>query len=106
MIRIDGWVLAFTFGLSVITGVVFGLAPAFRATRHGARESLGQAARGVIGGRERLRSALTVSETALALILGTGAGLMLKSYLRLRAVKRAFSPHCVMPLTVDWPESE
>ena len=38
MIRIDGWVLAFTFGLSVITGVVFGLAPAFRATRHGARE--------------------------------------------------------------------
>jgi len=40
MIRIDGWVLAFTFGLSVITGVVFGLVPAFRATRHSARESL------------------------------------------------------------------
>ncbi|OLE16072.1 MAG: hypothetical protein AUG83_04450 [Acidobacteria bacterium 13_1_20CM_4_57_11] len=106
MIRIDGWVLAFTFGLSVITGVVFGLAPAFRATRHGASESLGQAARGVIGGRERIRSALTVSEMALALILLTGAGLMLKSFLRLRAVNPGFSPHSVMTMTVDLPDSE
>ena len=106
MIRIDGWVLAFTFGLSVITGVVFGLVPAFRATRHGARESLGQAARGVIGGRERIRSALTVSEMALALILLMGAGLMLESFLRLRAVNPGFSPHSVMTLTVDLPDSE
>ena len=106
MIRIDGWVLTFTFGLSVITGVVFGLVPAFRATRHGARESLGQAARGVIGGRERIRSALTVSEMALALILLMGAGLMLESFLRLRAVNPGFSPHSVMTLTVDLPDSE
>jgi len=106
MIRIDGWVLAFTFGLSVITGVVFGLVPAFRATRHSARESLGRAARGVIGGRERIRSALTVSEMALALILLTGAGLMLESFLRLRAVNPGFSPHSVMTLTVDLPDSE
>jgi predicted permease len=106
MIRIDGWVLAFTFGLSVTTGVVFGLVPAFRATSHGARESLGQAARGVIGGRERIQSALTVSEMALALILLTGAGLMLKSFLRLRAVNPGFSPHRVMTMTVDLPDSE
>jgi putative ABC transport system permease protein len=99
-------VLAFTFGLSVITGVVFGLAPAFRATSHGARESLGQAARSVIGGRERIRSALTVSEMALALILLTGAGLMLKSFLRLRAVNPGFSPHSVMTMTVGLPDSE
>jgi len=106
MIRIDGWVLAFTFGLSVTTGVVFGLVPAFRATSHGARESLGPAARGVIGGRERIQSALTVSEMALALILLTGAGLMLKSFLRLRAVNPGFSTHSVMTTTVDLPDSE
>src|SRR5207302_3936550 len=105
MIRIDPWVLAFTFGLSVITGVVFGLAPAFHATRDGARESLGQAARNVIGGHEGIRSALTISEMALALILLTGAGLMLKSFLRLQAVNPGFSPHSVMTLTVDLPDS-
>ena len=105
MIRIDPWVLAFTFGLSVITGVVFGLAPAFHATGDGARESLGQAARNVIGGHEGIRSALTISEMALALILLTGAGLMLKSFLRLQAVNPGFSPHSVMTLTVDLPDS-
>jgi len=67
---------------------------------------LGPAARGVIGGRERIQSALTVSEMALALILLTGAGLMLKSFLRLRAVNPGFSTHSVMTTTVDLPDSE
>ena len=105
MIRIDGWVLAFTFGLSVLTGVVFGLAPAFQATRRGARESLRPAGHGVIAGHEGIRSALTISEMALALILLTGAGLMLKSFLRLQAVNPGFSPQNVMTMTVDLPES-
>lgn len=105
MIRLDGWVLAYTFGISVITGIVFGLVPAFHATRRDARESLSQAGRGVTGGHERVRSALTVSEIALALVLLTGAGLMLKSFLRLRAVNPGFSPHSVMTITVDLPDS-
>ena len=105
MVRIDGWVLAFTLGLSVVTGVVFGLVPAFQATGYGARRSLGQAARTVIGGHEGIRSVLTVSEMGLALILLTGAGLMLKSFLRLRAVNPGFSPHSVMTMTLDLPES-
>ncbi|HKW64130.1 MAG TPA: ABC transporter permease [Candidatus Acidoferrum sp.] len=105
MIRIDGWVLAFTFALSVITGVVFGLGPAFQATRS-ARESLNKAGRSVIAAREGIRSLLTISEIALALILLTGAGLMLKSFLRLQAVNPGFSPHSVMTLTVDLPDSE
>ena len=105
MIRIDGWVLAFTFGLSVLTGVVFGLALAFQATRHGARESLRPAGHGVIAGHEGIRSVLTISEMALALILLTGAGLMLKSFLRLQAVNPGFSPHKVMTMTVDLPKS-
>jgi putative ABC transport system permease protein len=104
MIRIDGWVLAFTFGLSVITGIVFGLAPALQVTRHAAREALSKAAR-VISGHEKIRSALTLSQIALSLILLTGAGLMLQSFLRLRAVNPGFSPDSVITMTVDLPDS-
>jgi len=104
MIRMDGWVLAYTFGASVISGIVFGLAPAFHATRR-ARESLRQGGRSLTTGHERMRSALTVSEIALALVLLTGAGLLLKSFLRLRAVNPGFSPHSVVTITVDLPDS-
>ena len=104
-VKIDGWVLAFTFGLSVITGVVFGLAPAFQATRHGARQSLNQAGRSVIARHEGLRRVLTICEIALALILLTGAGLMLKSFLHLQGVNPGFSPDNVMTMTVDLPDS-
>jgi putative ABC transport system permease protein len=105
MIRIDGWVLAFTFGLSVFTGILFGLAPTFQATRPDARESLNQAGRGVTVSHEGIRGALTICEIAVALTLLTGAGLMLKSFLRLRAVNPGFSPHSVMTMTVDLPDS-
>ena len=105
MIRIDGWVLAFTFGISLITGIVFGLAPAFQATRSGLRESLGQAGRTLTGRHEALRCALVLSEIALALVLLAGAGLMLKSFLRLRAVDPGFHPENVMTMTIDLPDS-
>ena len=105
MIRIDGWVLAFTFSLSVITGVLFGLAPAFQATLRNTRQSLGQAGRSVTTSHEGMRGVLTISEIALALILLTGAGLMLKSFLRLQAVNPGFSPQSVMTITVDLPDS-
>src|SRR5205814_141833 len=105
MIRIDGRVLAFTFGMSLITGIVFGLAPAFQATRSGLRESLGQAGRTLTGRHEALRCALVLSEIALALVLLAGAGLMLKSFLRLRAVDPGFHPENVMTMTLDLPDS-
>ena len=105
MIRVDGWVLAFTLGLSVATGVIFGLAPAFHATQHDARESLSKTGRSMIAGHEGIRDALTISEMAFALILLTGAGLMLKSFLHLQAVNPGFSPHSVMTMTVDLPDS-
>ena len=105
MIRMDGWVLAYTFGISVITGSVFGLAPACHATQRDTRETLSQAGRSVTTSHERMRSALTVSEIALALVLLTGAGLMLKSFLRLQVVNPGFSPHSVLTITVDLPDS-
>ena len=104
-IHIDGWVLTFTFGIAAFTGILFGLAPAFQATRRDLRESLNQGGRIITGGRERLRSALVVSEIALALVLLTGAGLMLKSFLRMRAVDPGFRPENVLTMTVDLPDS-
>jgi len=72
MIRVDGWVFAFTLLLSLMTGIVFGLAPAFEATGRDVRESLNQGGRSVTRGHDRMRSALAISEIALALILLTG----------------------------------
>ncbi|OFW11262.1 MAG: hypothetical protein A3H96_25690 [Acidobacteria bacterium RIFCSPLOWO2_02_FULL_67_36] len=105
MIRIDGWVLAFTLVVSVLTGIGAGLVPALRATRQAVSDTLNQGGRSVAGGHERLRNALAVAEVALALILLTGAGLMLKSFLRLRAVDPGFTPDHAITLTVDLPNS-
>jgi len=102
-IHIDGWVLAFTVLVSVATGVAFGLAPALHATRGELRESLSQGVRTYTSRHEGLRSILVVSEIALALVLLTGAGLMLKSFLRLRAVNPGFRAENVLTVTVELP---
>jgi predicted lysophospholipase L1 biosynthesis ABC-type transport system permease subunit len=76
-IRIDNWMLAFTAAVSLMSGLLFGLAPALHATRRELRESLSRSGRTATGKHEGLRSALVISEIALALVLLTGAGLML-----------------------------
>ncbi len=103
MIQLDGGVLAFALALSVLTGIVFGLAPALRITRRRFRGSLLPGGRASVAGQERLRAALVVGEIALALVLLTGAGLMMKSFLRLRAVDTGFRPENVVTMTVDLP---
>ncbi len=105
MIRVDGWVFAFTSALALITGIAFGLVPALQATRRDVSESLNQGGRSVTRRDERVRSTLAISEIALALILLTGAGLLLKSFLRLRAVNPGFEPTNLMTMTVDLPDS-
>jgi putative ABC transport system permease protein len=102
-IHINGWVLAFTLGVSLLTGIVFGLAPALHATRRNLGASSLQGTRTASGRHEGLRSALVVSEIALALVLLTGAGLMLKSFLRMRAVNPGFRAENVLTMTVDLP---
>jgi predicted permease len=104
-IHIDGWVLAFALGLGTFTGILFGLVPAFQATGRELRDYLNRSGRTVTSGREWLRSALVVAEIALALVLLTGAGLMLKSFLRMRAVNPGFRPENILTMTVDLPES-
>jgi predicted permease len=105
MIHVDGQVLGFALALSLVTGIVFGLAPALGITRRRLGGSLLPGGRGSLAGQERLRAALVVGEIALALVLLTGAGLMLKSFLRLRAVDTGFRPENVLTLTVDLPRA-
>jgi putative ABC transport system permease protein len=105
MIRIDARVMAFALGVSLLTGIIFGLAPALRLTRRSFQGSLLPGSRAFSAGQERLRSTLVVAEIALALVLLAGAGLMLKSFMRLRAVDPGFRPDHVITLTVDLPDA-
>ncbi len=104
-IRIDGWVLGFTTGVSLLTGLVVGLVPAFRTARRGAHESLAPGMRPSGRRQERLRSSLVVAEIALALVLLTGAGLLIQSFLRLRAIDPGFRARNLIMMTVDLPDS-
>ncbi|MGB2715664.1 MAG: ABC transporter permease, partial [Vicinamibacterales bacterium] len=89
VIGIDGTVLAFTLGVSVFTGIVFGLAPAARAARVDLNSSLKGGARstqgdgGFNGSRRQMRSLFVVAEVALSLMLLIGAGLLIRSFVRL-----------------------
>jgi len=102
---IDGWVLAFTFLTSFLTGLGFGIIPAIQATRRELRESLSLGGRTLTGGHERLRGALVVSEIALSLVLLTGAGLMLRSFVRLSSADTGFRRENLITMTVDLPDT-
>jgi predicted permease len=104
-IRMDAGVLLFTFGVALVTGLIFGLAPALAATARESPSSPGAGTR-VTAGRGRLRGGLVVAEVALALMLLTGAGLMLRSFQRLRTIDLGFHPAHVMSMTVDLPETK
>jgi putative ABC transport system permease protein len=100
-IGIDAWVLAFTFGVSVITGLAFGLAPAVQAWRTDVNAALKEEGRGDTGGHgNQLRHLLVVSEVALALVLLIGAGLLIKSFSRLMEVNPGFRTHGVLTFQV------
>jgi putative ABC transport system permease protein len=91
-VRVDPWVLAFTAAVALLTGVLFGLAPAWQAVRTSATAGLREGGRGAAGsaGARRLRAALAVSEVALALVVLVGAGLLVKSLVRLLTVDPGF----------------
>jgi predicted permease len=105
-ISIDGGVLAFTFVVSLLTGVLFGLAPALRAARLDLNSSLksgGRASQGSGGfnmARHRVRSLLVISEIAVSLILLAGAGLLIRSFIRLSAVPPGFRADHVISMRV------
>ena len=105
--RIDGRVLAFSVFVSVATGVLFGLAPALHSSGDRLPANLrevGLSSRGSLG-RQRLRQILVVGEVALALVLLVGAGLLLRSFERLRSVPLGFEPERVLTAKVTLYES-
>jgi putative ABC transport system permease protein len=105
-IHIDGTVLAFTFAISLVTGVLFGLAPAWSAIRVDLNTTLksggrsGQGDGGLHLTRGRLRGLLVVAELALSLMLLIGAGLLIRSFVRLGAVPPGFNPDRVLTMQV------
>jgi putative ABC transport system permease protein len=101
--HMDTGVLLFTAAVSVLTGIVFGLIPAWNAARTDINEALKQGGRGSGPRSHTLRNSLVVAETALSLVLLTGAGLMLRSFARLLAVDPGFNPEHVLTLRVPLP---
>ena len=105
-IRINGPVLGFTFVLSVATGILFGLAPVWRAVRVDMNSSLkaggrsGRADSGLHMKRHGLRGALVVSELALSLVVLIGAGLLIRSFVRLQNVAPGFTTNHVLAMQV------
>ena len=96
-------VLAFTLGLSVLTGIVFGLVPALEATRFDLHGSLKEGGKNVGGSTSghRVRNVFVVTQVALALVLLVGAGLLLKSFRRLQSVDTGFNANNLLAMRVN-----
>jgi putative ABC transport system permease protein len=92
VVRVDGAVIAFTALIAIATGVVFGMIPAFQATRGDLVSSLKEGGKGALASRRagRMREALVVVEIALAVMLLAGAGLLMRSFARLQSVNPGF----------------
>jgi predicted permease len=99
----DWTVLGVTFAVSLLTGIVFGLAPAWRGTRSEIGESLQQGGRGASVGAGRLGAALTIAEVALSLLLLVGAGLLIRSFTLLLDVNPGFNPRGVLAVQLNLP---
>ncbi|QSQ12310.1 ABC transporter permease [Myxococcus landrumensis] len=96
-VRLDPTSVVFTVGVSLLTGLVFGLVPALQASRADLNATMREGSRGTEGGRSgRLRSGLVVAQVALALVLLVGAGLVMKSLLALHEVDEGFTPEGVL----------
>jgi len=100
-ITVDGWVLAFTLAVSVLTGVVAGLLPAIRASKTNLNDSLkqGLGRTDADSGGNRTRGVLVISEVALSLVLLIGAGLLIRTLARLRNVDPGLDPHNVLTMS-------
>src|SRR5262249_14178128 len=104
---VDWRVLGFTAGVSIFTGIIFGLFPAIHSSKTELVESLKEGGRGTSEGarRNRMRNALAVGELAVAVVLLVSAGLLIKSLWRLQNVESGFQPDNVLTFNVAVPET-
>lgn len=106
-IGLDWPVIGFALGLAVMTGVICGLAPAFAAIRTNVNDTLKEGGRtGTAGGHARLRSALVITEIAVALVLLTASGLLLRSFEKMREVDLGFRPDHTLAASYNLPRKQ
>jgi putative ABC transport system permease protein len=104
-VQLDGNVLIFTIIISILTGLAFGLAPAFQVARTRVQEALTSESRSAIGSARTnsLRSTLVVVEIALAFILLIGAGLLIRSFMQMQQISPGLDPENVMTMRITLP---
>ncbi|HEX8186316.1 MAG TPA: ABC transporter permease, partial [Blastocatellia bacterium] len=107
-IGVDARVLAFTLGVSLLTGILFGLVPAIQASKPDLNESLKEGGRGSTGGihGSRVRSLIVVFEVAISLVLLICAGLMIRSFIRLQTFDMGFNPNNLLTMRIQLPGSK
>jgi predicted permease len=105
-IRVDGAAIARTLGIAAITAMLFGITPGIRVSRHDVQEALKDSGPGMSEGRkhERMRSLLVISEVAMACVLLVGAGLLLRSFLRVLDVDLGFQPSHAAAIAADYDD--
>lgn len=104
-IHLGGWVFAFTFAAALLTGVFAGLVPAIQTSNPDLHSALKEGGRAASAPHRRSRSALTAVEIGLAIVMLIGAGLALKSLVRLLGVQPGFDPHHVLKAQIALPDS-
>ena len=107
-VRLDYRVLLFTALVSIATGIIFGLVPVFTAAKTDPNESLKEGGSRVASSRrgQLLRGGLTVTELALAMVLLTGSGLLIRSFVRLMMIDPGFNAHHILTARIDLPETQ
>jgi predicted permease len=105
-VRVDGTALVWTLLIAILAAVLFGLAPGLRMSRGNLQEALKDSGHGTSEGRkhDKMRSVLVVSEVALACVLLVGAGLLLRSFLRVLDVDLGFEPSHAAAISVDYDD--